>query len=97
VKDGIYKYNKSKPLKNETINSMTEETKQLVEQFLTESEYYHQVANNHSEHVLNEVTYALQQANFDTNLLMSIFEDSQMWGHAMCLNDITISSRNESN
>lgn len=70
---------------------MTENTKQAIEQFLTESEHYHQVANNHSEHILNEVTYALQQAKGDHDLVMSLFEDSGMWKHAMCLNDIMVS------
>jgi hypothetical protein len=75
---------------------MIEETKQLIEQFITESEHYHQVAANYSEETLNEVTYALQQSKNDTKLLMSIFEDSGMWRHAMCLNDITV-IKNESN
>jgi hypothetical protein len=69
---------------------MTEEQKQLIECFIDESEYYQKVAANHSEDVLNEVTYALQQAKNDTGLIMSLFEDSDMWRHAMCLNDITV-------
>jgi hypothetical protein len=75
---------------------MIEETKQLIEQFITESEHYHQVAANYSEETLNEVTYALQQSKNDTKLLMTIFEDSGMWRHIMCLNDITV-IKNESN
>lgn len=68
---------------------MTEETKQAVEQFLLESDYFEHLAHVHGVELLEEVTYALQQANFDSELLMSLFEDSQMWKHAMCLNDIT--------
>ena len=75
---------------------MTEETKQLIEQFIHESEHYHKVAADHGENILNEVAYALQQAKNDTGLLMSLFEDLDMWRHAMCLNDITV-IKNESN
>jgi hypothetical protein len=67
-----------------------EEIEQAVDQFVTESEHYHQVAANHSEEILNEVTYALQQAKGDAELVMGLFEDSGMWRHAMCLNDITV-------
>ena len=71
---------------------MTEETKQAVEQFILESDYFEHLAHTYGADLLNEVTFALQQANFDTNLVMSLFEDSQMWKHAMCLNDITVST-----
>jgi hypothetical protein len=67
-----------------------EEIEKVINQFETESEHYHQVAANHSEEVLNEVTYALQQAKGDSDLVMSLFEDSGMWRHAMCLNDIIV-------
>jgi hypothetical protein len=67
-----------------------EEIQIALDQFINESEHYHQVASNHSEAILNEVTYALQQAKGDTDLVMNLFEDSGMWRHAMCLNDITV-------
>jgi phosphoserine aminotransferase len=69
---------------------MTEEQKQLIEQFIDESEHYQEVAANHGKNILNEVVYALQQAELNNELLMSLFEDSGMWRHAMCLNDITL-------
>jgi len=75
---------------------MTEEQKQLIEQFIDESEHYQEVAAKHSKNTLNEVVYALQQSKNDNQLLMSLFEDSGMWRHAMCLNDITLIA-NESN
>lgn len=73
---------------------MTEEQKQLIEHFIHESEYYQKVATNHGENILNEVIYALQQAELNNELLMSLFEDSGMWRHAMCLNDITLIENN---
>ena len=68
---------------------MTEETKQAVEQYLAESDYFEALANNYGADLLNEVVHALIQTDNNTDLLMGIFEDSGMWRHAMCLNDIT--------
>lgn len=72
---------------------MTEEVKQDIEQFLAESDYFETLANTYGADLVNEVTFALQQCNNNSDLLMSLFEDSQMWNHAMCLNDITVSSK----
>lgn len=69
---------------------MTEETKQAVEQFILESDYFETVAHEYGADLLEEVVYAVQQANGDATLVMSLYEDSGMWRHAMCLNDITI-------
>ena len=70
---------------------MTEETKQEIEQYLAESEYFKTLANNYGEKLLNRVVYDLIESNHDTKLLMGLYEDSGMWNHAMCLNDITVS------
>ncbi len=63
---------------------MTEETKQAIEQYLTESEYFESIANTYGKELLNKVVH-------DFELLMNLYEDSGMWNHAMCLNDITVS------
>lgn len=70
---------------------MTEEVKQSIEQFITESDYFEEIAHRYGADLVNAVTYSLQQCNYDHELLMSVFEDSQLWNHAMCLNDIVSS------
>lgn len=73
---------------------ISEETKDHINQVLTESEHYRNVINSHGAKMFNEISYALHQAQGDTDLLMSVFEDSGMWKHAMCLNDILITNGN---
>jgi len=70
---------------------MTEETKQEIEQYLAESKYFKTIANTYGEKLLNRVVHDLIESNHDTKLLMGLYEDSGMWNHAMCLNDITVS------
>jgi hypothetical protein len=73
---------------------MTDEQKKEFYQYIDESIYYEEIANKYGKDILNEVVYALQQAKDDSKLLMSLFEDSGMWNHAMCLNDITENENN---
>jgi hypothetical protein len=70
---------------------MTEETKNSINQFLLDSKYFEEIANNYGEDLLNEVVYAVNEAGGDTELVMSIFEDSGMIKHMMVLNDISLS------
>jgi hypothetical protein len=70
---------------------MTEETKNSINQFLLDSKYFEEIANNYGEDLLNEVVYAVNEAGGDIELVMSIFEDSGMIKHMMVLNDISLS------
>lgn len=73
------------------VKQMTEETKHAIEQYLTESEYFESIANTYGKELLNKVVHDMITSKHDIELLMSLYEDSGMWNHAMCLNDITVS------
>lgn len=70
---------------------MNEDIRQEVEQFINESEYFESIANTYGKDLLNKVVNDLITSKHDVDLLMSLYEDSGMWNHAMCLNDITAS------
>jgi len=52
--------------------------------------YTSNIFQHYSPNVFNEVLYLLKQSDGDVDAVMTIFEDHQMWEHAMCLDEMQL-------